>query len=49
MSTEPPTRLSVSMATTLDPSAPSRPGQTWGEVVAGLDPKAFEALWVAEG
>lgn len=43
---EPPTRLSVGVSLTLDPEAASRPGATWGTVVAGLDVSALDALWV---
>lgn len=47
--TEPPDRLSVASGVTLDPGAASRPGETWAQVVAGLDPAALGALWVATG
>ena len=44
---EAPTQLSTTAAATLDPSATSRPGATWAEIVAGLDQAALANLWVA--
>lgn len=42
-----PERLAVTVPVVVDPEAPSRPGQTWGEVVGALDDAAaFTALWV---
>ncbi|MCH9682047.1 MAG: hypothetical protein K0V04_11475 [Deltaproteobacteria bacterium] len=31
----------------IDSKAPSRPGETWAEVVAGLDEAALDGLWIA--
>lgn len=43
-----PERLAVVLPVTLEPTAQSRPGETWAEIVAGLDAAALEGLWVAE-
>jgi hypothetical protein len=44
---EPPVRLGAAVPTTLDPTAPARPGATWADVVAGLDDAAPARLWVS--
>lgn len=47
VATERPERLSAARPVTLDPSAPSRPGETWAAVVEGLDEAALAGLWVS--
>lgn len=46
LGSKPPERLAVAVPATLDPAATPRPGATWGEIVAGLDEAALQALWV---
>ncbi len=45
--TKVPERLAVAVPVTIDPTATSRAGATWGAMVEGIDQTALETLWVA--